>query len=124
MRKFKFRAWFKNEGEMKNVAMNNVYEGNKTYLHLSPMPMSDYKAIELMQCTGLFDKNGREIYEGDLLFHKVQGLRKVEYGSIESWACYALVNVHNGMISNLCDSEIYEVVGNIYENQELLEESK
>lgn len=81
----------------------------------------------LMQFTGLLDKNKREIYEGDILiaetdwglgFSKIIG--KVEYQEPKA------VFVVNGMISgqarsfHLFDCWEYEVIGNIYENKELL----
>lgn len=135
MQEIKFRAWFKNENEIKKVAINNIYEGNKTYLHLSPLPMSDYKPIELMQYTGLKDSNGREIFEGDIVRFVIfdylgsdieyKGVVKYRSGLYEIWKDVdsEFFDSDGPFILNhawLQDDE-FEVIGNIYENPELLE---
>lgn len=119
MREIKFRAWFKDTQEMKSVAMNNLYMGNKSsWMHLSPQPMSDYRLVEIMQYTGLKDKNGRKIYEGDILDYKwkasTRDLLIVEWS--EKDACFLMGGVRT-------DYAIAygEVIGNIYDNPELLE---
>ena len=80
-----------------------------------------YKQFKIMQYTGLKDKNGVEIYEGDILSHHLQGNRFVEYGSpFKNYGGYMLVS-KNRMRGTLNDSDkLYEVIGNIYENKELL----
>ena len=76
--------------------------------------------IHLMQSTGLKDKNGVEIFEGDVV--KCNGL----LGTIESfkamWIC-SFMKYNNYQKVGFFAQEI-EVVGNIYENPELLEDKE
>jgi hypothetical protein len=69
--------------------------------------------IVLMQYTGLKDKNGVEIYEGDILKAPYFQTAAVEYMESGFWCKQGK---HN-MLPNLTDAE---VIGNIYENPELL----
>lgn len=72
------------------------------------------------QFTGLTDKNDKEIYEGDIVWHKLQGKRVVYYPFNKDTASYGIIH-ENGMCSMLCDaSNLYEVIGNIHDNPELL----
>lgn len=132
MRWLKLRAWFPEKQEMKLVAMHNVYEGNTTYLYLSPMPMSDYEPIELMQYTGLKDKNGNDIYEGDIIEAYVfdtnntrKNIGKVAYskdrhGFVFVPTSWELKNLWYPLHSVITCNHI----GNIYENPELLEKEQ
>lgn len=76
--------------------------------------------LHLMQSTGLKDKNGKEIFEGDVI--KCNGL----LGTIKSlkamWIC-SFVKYNNYQKVGFFAQEI-EVVGNIYENPELLEDKE
>ncbi|TLS99932.1 YopX family protein [Aliarcobacter cibarius] len=81
-----------------------------------------YSLVLRRQDTGLKDRNGVSIYEGDILCHPLQGNRFVEYGSpFKNYGGYMLVS-KNKMRGTLNDTDkLYEVIGNIYENPELLE---
>jgi uncharacterized phage protein (TIGR01671 family) len=79
--------------------------------------------FEIMQYTNLKDKNGREIYEGDIVDIGLKNqdgklvLAPVIYG--EYIAGYVLDNGGNGIWQRL--TEDCKVIGNIYENPDLLE---
>ncbi len=118
-RDIKFRAWNKKKNCFANFMINlygvffwddhlGVWYGEKT---------SEFSNYEIMQYTGLDDSVGREIYEGDILFDRVEN----DY-------CYVTITDGNATmnystwtcdLSEKCDC--CEIVGNIYENPELLE---
>ena len=84
---------------------------------------SDYVTIRpdrILQCTGLKDKNGTLIYEGDIVKFKNKLLGKPKQ-IIWDECHYILKDTY----IILCNSEIkqfgFEVIGNIYENKSLLE---
>ena len=114
----KFRAWDKKNKEMISpVGIGTFGE-----------PLNEYNEMmdncELMQYTGLKDKNGKEICEGHIVKVKWGGVGYVVFqdGSfISRW--------EDGKVEyRVCKSDIesreLEVIGNIYENPELLEVSE
>lgn len=83
-----------------------------------------FKEVVLMQSTGLKDKNGVEIFEGDVLTSNVQPCKMVN--PIKDG--YGVVRFENGMfklgaISLVTFISKMEVIGNIYENPNLLEQA-
>ena len=139
MREIKFRAWdlengrWLTENEIENRLFLN-YSKQEGYFELNEL-LSNGAAknlglnIKLMQFTGLYDRNGREIYEGDIVkttdgieesIHEIKYCIDCEYPAFElvptpDVGCNALQHA-------ICsgDEEI-EVIGNIYESPELLE---
>jgi hypothetical protein len=120
MREIKFRAWDKLNKEMFNVEIIDFQE-KKVYR--DTVSYRKFNDIELMQYTCLKDMRGKEIYEGDILFesfgekyYKVvfeNGSFRAEFeGDFEEHS-FDLIDV----VAQSC-----EVVGNIYENPELMEE--
>ena len=140
MRKIKFRAWNNREKVMsplrgfdfliKQAIINCPNEKSKTAI--SSWDYKD-KEIKLMQFTGLKDENGVDIYEGDIVQYT-----QSDYRELESYNNNAEIIFENGSYKiarydsgdsfhlNINDDTIesVEVIGNIYENPELLEVSE
>lgn len=91
-----------------------------------------FDEIVIMQSTGLKDKNGKEIFEGDII---TNGIDIVDVRNHETLGFYTLVNGremffgHGTSIEEFEEdvegfTEIAEIIGNIYENPELLEDKE
>jgi uncharacterized phage protein (TIGR01671 family) len=122
-RVIKFRAW---DFDKKTFVYLMLCDG--TYVYPISEDQLD-KQMPIMQFTGLLDKNGKEIYEGDIV--SVCGNEEGDADTmIVSWnketLTYELLN-HKGVKQNLYLYEVLDdeddktiVIGNIFENPELL----
>ncbi|MCT4383958.1 YopX family protein [Lacticaseibacillus paracasei] len=132
MREIKFRAWDKKRKSM-FVPDSFVFDENTGEIMSVWRKGTDGETIGgldprkgrliLMQNAGLKDKNGREIYEGDVLdigLRNQDGKPVIAPVSYETYAAgYVLDNGGNGIWQRL--TKDCEVIGNIFENPELLE---
>ena len=130
----KFRAWDKNQQIMRGVR-GLFWAKNNLVAHCSPIgnkfdefftTILNDGEYHLMQSTGLFDKNGQEIFEGDVVeFEDADDIENVyiNQGVIE-WCQggFIVTNRTSVTMGDLLDGNNLEVtvIGNIYENPELL----
>ena len=129
----RYRAWDKIHKTMYEVddIMYINFEENQICvktLFFERASRYDFDDVVLMQSTGLRDKNGKEIYEGDIV-KVTDGDERTNFpdggigticGLDEIFMWYIDGQVHNGLF-DISQEYYIEVIGNIYENPELLE---
>lgn len=136
MRELKFRAWWKDTKRFLDGDEWYMTSSGAKHLHYAICHYSDDDFI-IEQYTGIKDKNGKEIYEGDIVdVIFPTKLRGVEEHQI--WVCrfgikrsgFVLNRETNARIFSLTFGEInakniaVEVIGNIHENANLLEDEE
>lgn len=121
-REIEFRAWSESYKAILEVDLlgKNKILSSRTWL--------DIKDIELMQYTGIKDKNGVKIFEGDVFIDEDGCIGVVRYS--EQYAWFIIEWYENSHSKEPIDDDALgninihnmEVIGNIYENKELLED--
>lgn len=109
-REIKFRAWDNDDKKL-------IYSGNNYPFHkMGGYYLDDLigNESELMQYTGLKDKNGKEVYEGDIV------KRYTGYVFEEKIRKYSLGNTNEAKVTGYDHHPTDEIIGNIYENPELI----
>lgn len=143
MREIKFRLWCKDLEEMTEIEKMGFENNQLWYIGCIDHDKEETYFPEnddhvLMQYTGLKDKNGKEIFEGDIVLLKNEfatwkgtvifdeGAFKLSinhsYGNSKNH--FSKTDEFNDMGARIQLNNIYVVVGNIYENPELLGDSQ
>jgi len=128
-RQIKFRFWgkFGELNEEKDECENEMLYGDR-FCFSDHAPINDLfadKSFVAMQFTGLTDKNGKEIYEGDVL--KINLYDDEWVTKVRDYNGTLVIDVegcdwNTTALSFLDDEAETEVIGNIYENPELLKD--
>ncbi len=132
MREIKFRAWDKVDKMMDTVVEMHYGTDNKLCWIAIPRQMTedewqleqrevDDKDIILMQFTGLLDRNGKEIYEGDIIKSLKNCMFDEGYEVADVLFQGGAFKYRSVNLKTVVDGFKAEVIGNIYENPELLE---
>lgn len=123
----KTRVWDVTAGKM--LFFTGIFN-NHPYTEKSSFPQyescKEYHELRYSRFTGLYDKNGKEMYEGDIIRGEDGYNREIIYGTMNCGCCYSVY----GFALDPFDyedfvfeyPEQYEVIGNIYENPELIKE--
>jgi len=122
MRKIKFRAWDKRNEEW--LEAEDKWDKRKVnvFSFYSDSGWS-FKDIIFMQYTGLKDKNGKEIYEGDIIKYKHIDWRDYKIDEVVFWYGAFVENYYHQEIGDFTEkgSSDIRVIGNICKNKEILD---
>ena len=129
MREIKFRAWSTTRNKMVSASeVTTVFWPTLRFCEYNDMDAQ--VDLPLMQYTGLLDKNGAEIYDGDVMSikYKWKGETHVCNAQIQ-FDKVGFILLENPEDGNWCDdwnlgddSDKFEIIGNIHQNPELLKD--
>lgn len=130
----KFRAWDKELQTMLDVSLIDFKKGVLVGEHwkFGETNFMNFDEIDLMQSTGLFDRNGKEIFEGDVISTYTDNL-VIKRDNLLGF--YVELDEERNHFAETVDIEYLDlfakdfgaavqIIGNIYENPELLEEKE
>jgi uncharacterized phage protein (TIGR01671 family) len=120
MREIKFRVWDKYDKCFieQNLLPFKLWFDEEEFIKYEDENIMRYPTdIILMQYTGIKDKNGKEIYENDLITWGGGGIHQIEFRDT-SWA----FKNEDWLLSMITSEEksTFEIIGNVFENPELL----
>jgi YopX protein len=132
MREIKFRAWDEGNKIMhydfefirSGVDGNDwiLFKSDKQTLEQGKVLDNPYfqQQLKIMQFTGLKDKKGKEIYEGDILQGSETSPKYEVLMNAGAWSASYKYQGNSGAITLFNKLNLFEIIGNIYENHELL----
>jgi len=120
MREIEFRAWHKIRKKM-YIVMNLTRAEQTPLTLIREFIDSESEAVlteelEIMQYIGLKDKNGKEIFEGDVVKHKSWGVDDITEVKFQDGGFYPFAAQSEG----LADAEESEIIGNSHTTPELV----
>lgn len=124
--KLKFRAWLKKEQKMDNYIDHISWLEDELYCIGDGITyMVSAEDLELMQSTAMVDRDGRIIFEGDIVKMSKDVYSEPTYYEVvrHYGGAYRLESKQHGCELWLRHTDC-EVVGNVYENRELLEDKE
>ena len=110
MREIKFRAWDKEDKKMFNIARFD-FADNTVYSHLFACDGYVGESLEIMQFSGLKDKNGISIYEGDILIDRHE--EETGEAVFENGSFFWETETFTQLLGEINDE--IEVIGNVHE---------
>lgn len=130
MKTYKFRVWDGEKIIHFKLRDLTVYTGEFAYAEGQCVDCDEFNH-NIMQFTGLKDKNDKDIYEGDIVIEKYPDEDKEMMGKYWKQTCFIrydedlamfLIDPNDGLTPDTFETEAeIEVIGNIYQNPELLE---
>lgn len=130
MKEIKFRAWNRVHQFMMEWDDFLDYEADQMAIVGNDYRIFNDDEFELLQYTGFKDRNGKEVYEGDIckIYFDVDNVEDWVYQSLtknERETGMKIFQVESPLFNNQTEftADVIEVIGNIYENYELLEEA-